>query len=124
MSSLSLRRKTFLLLLCAVLAAPWATAAPRRSHPPQAVAPAPLDLLGLSWSFLKSFWSEEGCDIDPNGRCITRPTQVSPPKSLWSEEGCMIDPSGRCLTSAIQAPQPRTDTDTGCGIDPDGRCHS
>jgi hypothetical protein len=63
MSSLSLHRKTLLLLLCAVLAAPWATAAPRKSHAPQAVAPAPIDLLGRSWSFLKSLWSEQGCDI-------------------------------------------------------------
>jgi hypothetical protein len=117
MSSLSLRRKALLLLLCAVLVAPWAAAAPRRSHPPQAVAPAPLDLLGRSWSFLKSLWSEEGCDIDPDGRCLTS----AQPRT---DTGCDIDPSGRCLTSAIQAPQPRTDTDTGCMIDPDGRCHS
>ncbi len=94
MSSLSLHRKTLLLLLCSILAAPWATAAPQRSHPQQAIqsiAPAPLDLLGRSWSFLKRLWSEEGCGIDPGGRCLT-------------------------------STQPRTDT--GCGIDPDGRCHT
>jgi hypothetical protein len=75
-----------------------APAAPRKSHPRQAIqaiAPAPLDLLGRSWSFLKG---------------------------LWSEEGCRIDPDGRCLTGAPQAPQPRTDT--GCMIDPSGRCHT
>jgi hypothetical protein len=122
MSSLSLHRKTLLLLLCAILAAPWATAAPQRSHPPQAVAPSSLDLLGRSWSFLKGLWSATGCDIDPDGRCITRPTQVSQPKSLRSSEGCDIDPSGRCGTRPSQAPQPKADT--GCDIDPSGRCHS
>jgi hypothetical protein len=128
MSSLSLHRKTLLFLLCAILAAPWATAAPQRSHPPQAIqaiAPAPLDLLGRSWSFLKSLWSEEGCMIDPDGRCGTRKAQAPQPsflKNLRSEEGCRIDPDGRCLTGAPQAPQPRTDT--GCMIDPSGRCHS
>jgi hypothetical protein len=121
MSSLSLRRKTLLLLLCAVLAAPWASAAPQRSHAPQAVSPAPLDLLGLSWSFLKSLWSEEGCHIDPDGRCIAGTAQVPQPKSFWSAEGCGIDPDGRRITGTTQTPQPKADT--GCGIDPSGRCH-
>ncbi len=90
MSSLSLRRKTLLLLLCAVLAAPWATAAPRRPQPPQtvqAIAPAPFDLLGRSWSFLKSLWSADGCFLDPLGRCVVKQTV---------DDGCGIDPLGRC----------------------------
>jgi hypothetical protein len=93
MASPALRRTTLLLLLCIALATPWAaTAAPHNPRPAPAAAPAPLSRF---WSFLQS---------------------------LWGEEGCMLDPSGRCKTAAAQAPAPNTDT--GCMIDPSGRCHS
>ncbi len=95
MSSLPLRRTTLLLLLCALLSAPWAaTAAPQRPRATKAAASAPLTLLSRSWSFLKSLWGETGCDIDPSGRCVTRATQPRPS----TETGCDIDPSGRCHT--------------------------
>jgi len=96
MSSLSLPRKTLLLLLCAILVAPWAAAAAPRSEAPKGAIPAPLDLLSRTWGLLKSLWSAEGCGIDPSGRCITGTTQGLQPRSLWSAEGCGIDPDGRC----------------------------
>ncbi|HEV7518295.1 MAG TPA: hypothetical protein VGR07_18515 [Thermoanaerobaculia bacterium] len=91
MSSLSLPRKTLLLLLCAVLMTPWAAAAAPRSEAPKAAIPAPLDLLSRTWGLLKSLWSAEGCGIDPDGRCVTR-TAPQP----RTDTGCGIDPDGRC----------------------------
>ncbi|HEX4959416.1 MAG TPA: hypothetical protein VF173_01160 [Thermoanaerobaculia bacterium] len=39
------------------------------ARPAQALAPAGLGLLQQIWSALRSLWSEEGCNIDPSGRC-------------------------------------------------------
>jgi hypothetical protein len=55
------------------------------------VAPSPFDLLDRSWVFLKSFWAEEGCRLDPNGHCLTDTTQAP-----VTDTGCMLDPDGRC----------------------------
>ena len=90
MQNASFRRKVFLVLLLTVLAAPWAAAAgrPAADRPVEAAA-SPLDLFERAWTFLKSTWSETGCMIDPNGRCMPAP----PPQT---DEGCMIDPDGRC----------------------------
>jgi hypothetical protein len=95
MSTLSLRQKTLVLLLCSLLGVPWAaTAAPRKSRATPTAAPAPLTLLARSWSFLQSLWAAEGCDIDPDGRCLKRAT---PPRPN-TDSGCDIDPNGRCHT--------------------------
>jgi hypothetical protein len=114
MPTSSLGRKTLPLLLIVVLAAPWASAAgPRRPAATKAVASsAPFDLLGRSWAFLKSLWSEEGCMLDPDGRCL-----AGRPQALVMDSGCWLDPDGRCFVTT-QAPV----TDTGCRLDPDGRC--
>ena len=91
----SFRRTILLLLLAAVLATPWASAAgPRAAESPsaQAVESAPLDLLGRVWSFLRNAWSKEGCHIDPSGLCSTGTSQPPP----QTKEGCNIDPSGQC----------------------------
>ncbi|HZF10034.1 MAG TPA: hypothetical protein VFE33_14690 [Thermoanaerobaculia bacterium] len=112
----ALRRSTLLLLLCAALATPWAaTAAPRNLRPAPTAAPAPLSRF---WSFLQSLWGEEGCRMDPDGRCKTAATQPAPN----TDTGCRMDPDGRCIAGTAQAPAPNTDT--GCMMDPDGRCHS
>jgi hypothetical protein len=97
MRTASLRHKTLLLLLAACLALPWpAGAAPRKGT--KTVASAPLALWNGAWSTLQgclqSLWGEEGCDIDPNGRCVTRATQPKP----TTDTGCDIDPNGRCHT--------------------------
>jgi len=42
------------------------------------------------WPFLGSLWGEEGCRLDPSGRCAGAATQA--------DTGCMIDPSGRCAS--------------------------
>lgn len=41
------------------------------------------------WSFLVRMATQDGCHIDPNGRCA--PTQEPQQK-----DGCHIDPDGRC----------------------------
>lgn len=92
MPNASLRHKIFVcLLLITVLAVPWASAAGR-------AAPAP-DLFQRAWSFFMSLWN----------------------KSL-PDEGCHIDPSGRCGKSLAAPPAPRLLPDTGCHIDPSGLC--
>ncbi len=97
MSNRSLRRKAFPLLFCAGLIAPWASAAtPRKLRTATTRVTVSSDRLDRAWSFLRS---------------------------LWSEEGCRLDPSGRCLTGATQVPRPGTDSDTGCRIDPSGHCN-
>jgi hypothetical protein len=81
------------LALGAALLAPAAVAAPR-PHPAPRVAntaqPGSLDLLSRLWAALTSLWSEEGCSIDPDGRCAAKPSAPS------VDNGCSLDPSGRC----------------------------
>jgi hypothetical protein len=91
----SLRRKTALLLLTSLLALPWAaTATPRAESPrrAEAAASAFLDVLARAWSFLTGVLNKEGCNIDPNGRCIPG----APPSTIQTDAGCNIDPNGRC----------------------------
>lgn len=94
MLTLSLRRKTLLLLFVGLLARPWAvSSAPIwQSERPQAVEavelPA-LDLLSRIWSRFRSISAQAGCNVDPDGRCLPSPV---PPKA-----GCEVDPNGRCL---------------------------
>lgn len=107
----SLHRKTVLLLLTAILAMPLAATAvprPERPRPADAREMAPLKLLSRAWSLLWSAWTKEGCNIDPNGRCVQ------------TKAGCNIDPDGRCQGN----PAPALEADAGCHIDPNGRCHS
>lgn len=71
------------------------------------LGPAPAGLLDRLWAAF-SFWgapasSKAGCELDPNGQCLTGQT----------EAGCELDPDGRCLPS-----QPRTEA--GCELDPNG----
>ena len=86
-------RKAAVLLLLAVLAVPWASAAsPRQADARPAKAAAEShDLVSRFWSFLTSIWSESGCRIDPDGRCVPNPQPQT-------DEGCMIDPNGRCAS--------------------------
>ncbi|HSS51509.1 MAG TPA: hypothetical protein VLX28_21405 [Thermoanaerobaculia bacterium] len=113
MASAAFRRKTVLLLLVAVLAAPWASAA-AQSGPAAISASAPLDLFSYAWRFLTHLWSKEGCRIDPDGRCTPQSTQALPVPRTGS--GCHIDPNGACQPLATP------DTATGCRIDPSGLC--
>ena len=80
----------FLLLI----AAPWASAAPRHGSPQPARISGGIaipDVLSLAWSFMTGGWMKEGCQIDPGGRYVT---------ALPTKEGCQIDPFGRCVTTS------------------------
>jgi len=122
MSSRSLRRRALPLLLCAGLLAPWASGATAtKPRAAQATAPAASSLLDRAWRLLQSLWGEEGCRIDPNGRCATG-AAPAPRPGTETDTGCRIDPSGRCATSATPAPRPGTET--GCRIDPNGHCQT
>jgi hypothetical protein len=61
------------------------------------------------WHLLSSAWAaaDEGCGMDPDGRC--RPSPV-----MRLDEGCIADPDGRCR------PAPAPQTDAGCIGDPSG----
>jgi hypothetical protein len=119
-----MRRKTVvvLFLLAALLTAPWASAAPRHGGGRPATVSGGMvipDVLAQAWSFLKGVWGKTGCNIDPDGRCVTTtaPTFDSPGSGY---SGCQIDPNGKChaeVSTVISA-------ETGCQIDPFGRCGS
>lgn len=111
------RRKIVLLLLAALLIAPWASAAPRygNAHPVNLSGELGIpDFLSRAWKLLAGVWTKEGCNIDPDGRCGSAPVAPSP---LPIKEGCHIDPDGRCRFGSSSS-----FTDAGCNIDPNGRC--
>jgi hypothetical protein len=99
MMTRTFRRTTILLLLVAVCATPWVWAAGPRAaesvRPAQALAPARVDLFNQLWNTLRSLWAKSGCNIDPNGRCVSSPVP-QPPPTIQTDEGCNIDPNGRC----------------------------
>lgn len=87
MSSRPFSRKVVVLVLFAILALPWVSAAgPRQEE----VRPA-ASFFERVWSFLTSLWSESGCHIDPNGVCAPEPRPTND-----IDEGCRIDPNGGC----------------------------
>ena len=99
------RRTLPLLVLCLLLAAPGiSTAAPRAQSRAG-------DLLGWLRGTLVSLWSKNGCQLDPNGICITTAT---------TKNGCQADPFGRCQDGLTTAPT----TGAGCELDPFGRCRN
>src|SRR5262249_29649907 len=70
--------------------------------------PAAPGLFARLWSLMSQVWGKNGCELDPNGRCLQQ--GASP------FNGCELDPSGRCR--ADQSPLQKN----GCEVDPDGRC--
>lgn len=66
------------------------------------------------WNHLRArisvLWLENGCSLDPDGRCSPQPLA---PRA--GDNGCSLDPSGLC--NSARAPQTN-----GCSVDPDGRC--
>jgi len=92
-----------------------------------AASPAPQTsglAAGLSslWSWVLGLWGEEGCYIDPDGRC--RAGMSSVPSAPESENGCYIDPDGGGCRERTQSTTPSTTDklDEGCYIDPSGGC--
>jgi hypothetical protein len=83
-----------LLLVLVLVAVPAVQAAPNRADagpaPSAPASPAAWGLFTQVWDFLTGVWSNNGCEIDPSGRCQPRPATVD------VDNGCEIDPSGRC----------------------------
>jgi hypothetical protein len=89
----SLRRKTLLILIVTVLAAPEFSVAglqPEHSRSLKPTEGASLELFDRIWNFLQKVQAKEGCNIDPNG-CTPQDPRSQP------KEGCRIDPNGHCL---------------------------
>jgi len=113
----ALSRILIVVLLLLVLSVPIARAAEPASPRTHGAAGSLslVDLLGRAWGGLVSLWLDNGCGIDPDGRCaagpIRRPT---------TDNGCGIDPSGRCAAVPVLRPS----TDNGCIADPNGRCRT
>jgi hypothetical protein len=90
MTNVSIRRK-ILFLLIALVTTPWAAAGGSQPESPRAArAVEDVPVFGNFWKFLQSVWEKEGCNIDPDGRCVKELTQTS-------KIGCNIDPNGRCI---------------------------
>lgn len=121
--SLSSSRRVFVpLLLALVLLTPSvSTAGPSPTGSRPATSAAPLSVLGHLWSLLVSVLRDEGCYIDPGGRCASKPA-TAPVPTVQGDSGCYIDPDGRCATQPSTAPVPTVQGDTGCMIDPNGWC--
>jgi hypothetical protein len=81
------------------------------SRSPHLVESASSDLFVRLRSLLAQ-WSKNGCEVDPNGRCLPKGSSLA-----TGDNGCAVDPSGRCRAS--QTPM---QTKNGCELDPDGRC--
>jgi hypothetical protein len=119
MTSSSLRRKTAVLLLGAVLAAPLVSAASPRALPAPRTAGPFGALLTHLWGSLTALWGENGCSADPYGGC-TGLTTVNPP--VTPDNGCSLDPFGGCAGAGGAAASPGETLDDGCSADPYGRC--
>jgi len=117
MPRFSLSRLACGLLVLSLFAAPTLAAA---SPAPQTSGLA----AGLSslWSWVMGLWAEEGCYIDPDGRCRAT-TQSVPSVQDQVDEGCYIDPHGGCGESTKSSvPSVPDQLDEGCYIDPSGGC--
>ncbi len=102
-------RRLALGLLVALLALP---AAPVGAMPFDTDA-----LLGKLKGFLSFIWGENGCELEPTGRC----------GAIASPNGCVLDPLGRCRAEDTLVPegsQKSILSDNGCEIDPLGRCRN
>lgn len=125
-------RTVVLLVLCAVLVSPLASAAaPRPGHGPAARigAQGVVDVVGWFKNAVVALWSKAGCEVDPFGRCVDTPAtkngcQADPfgrcVDAPTTKNGCGADPFGRCVDGLTTAPA----SENGCGIDPFGRCGS
>jgi len=69
----------------------------------------PQGLVASLWGALTSFWGAAGCEIDPNGRCMssrgaTLPAQLGRGHgqgrlvNIRGANGCEIDPNGRLVS--------------------------
>ena len=89
------------LVVALTLTTPLCEAASPGSAPGRArqAAATSSHLSGL-WDWLTSWWTKNGCSIDPSGHCVNSPTptgQPIPPVPSLSDtdERCAIGPGGR-----------------------------
>jgi hypothetical protein len=84
--------RTFLLLvLMLLLAAPSIQAAEPRMNTNLSSSLAAQDIVSQVWDLLTSLWADNGCGIDPSGRCLPEPSPTAN-----TDNGCSADPDGRC----------------------------
>jgi hypothetical protein len=105
-----------LLLVLLFLPAVLQAAEPRRDAEPLrsgSSAHIDWDVLAQVWSFLTGAQSDNGCRLDPDGRC-----QAGQSAPATTDNGCRADPNGLCLPGQSAA----VTVDNGCWIDPNGRC--
>jgi transposase len=122
MPPLTLRRKITALALAAALAVPWTAAAAPLARQ-QTAGPGVLQQL---WSVLTGFWDigvtpDDGCRMDPDGRCATGAT-TSSAATLTLDDGCRMDPSGGGCAAGRAGAEPLITPDDGCTMDPSGGC--
>lgn len=81
--------KAALLVLILLLATPVVQAAEpgARKGPASGV----VNLFAQAWDLLSRVWANNGCRLDPDGRCI--PEQKA---TAEADNGCRLDPSGGC----------------------------
>src|SRR5947209_8580961 len=121
MSHRLVRSRIAVLVLALALVAPWTAAAQPRHGAERSTksfsVPAPWDLLAMLRSFLSSLQTDNGCSLDPFGRCIDQPATTQSTTTL--DNGCSADPNGTC----IGQPEPASpQLDAGCQVDPNGAC--
>lgn len=108
--------RSFVILLLVLLLLPVAVQAAE----PQSVHSAPSswmswDVPARLWNLLTGAQTDNGCEVDPNGRC--RPSAST---MAITANGCQVDPDGRCRLGTNTT----ATTDNGCLIEPDGRCRN
>ncbi|HYU31134.1 MAG TPA: hypothetical protein VEW48_03145 [Thermoanaerobaculia bacterium] len=117
--SSSSRRKIGVLLVAAVLLAPWTAAAEPGAWKDPSGTQAPWGLLAQLWNAVAALWGDNGCSMDPNGGCAIDSATPAPTENL--DEGCKIDPFGGCREGST-LPVPTENLDEGCSMDPFGGC--
>jgi hypothetical protein len=85
----ALFRIVIVALLLLALTVPLAQAAGPAAHRPHPAAASfsLTDLLGRGWGGFVRFWLDNGCGLDPSGRCVAAPR---------ADNGCGLDPDGHC----------------------------
>jgi len=98
--------KVAVLAVAIATLAPWG---PVSALPLGGPAPGqPQGFLASLWGGLASLWSAAGCELDPNGRCISSHGSTAPARAsaghgtgslvnARSANGCEIDPDGRSV---------------------------
>jgi hypothetical protein len=85
-----LPKAALLLVFILLLATPVAQAAEPGAHKSPAVGIVP-DVFAQAWNFLTRVWANNGCRLDPDGRCL--PEQSA---TAEADNGCRLDPNGGC----------------------------